>query len=425
MSSALPQSWLQYLNRDNQTVRAYLSLITGSAGRLVISLAYFVAIANALSLADFGLFATASAVGVLLSRLLAFGFVSPLYRVATVKRRLLGTYSAGLLGGALASLPLVALVAAAVHLTVFSGEMSGVVFVMMMAAEIVFWRGFEIVIIVLNGLNRFARGALLLILGTALRACAAVAFAMFGDGSLHGWVLLYLAANIVCFLVAAAVFYPPVRLRWQPRLYARRWVDAVSVASAEVLFYLQSELDKVLVLAIGGPATAGIYAIVMRLIDLTALPVRSGFTLLVQKLMVRPDLIAGRRNRIGFELAVVAVSTAGIAAMAIFLHIFPNALGENVAEAGPLLLLVIGVPALRNLIEYHSELLYATGRTVLRALNLALLAIAKAVLLTALLTNFAVIADWAIGLNPVFIALYALSALLTYGALKNPARRAI
>jgi hypothetical protein len=36
----------------------------------------------------------------MLSRLMAFGFVSPLYRIATVKTRLLGVYTAGFLGGA-------------------------------------------------------------------------------------------------------------------------------------------------------------------------------------------------------------------------------------------------------------------------------------------------------------------------------------
>ncbi len=53
-----------------------------------------------MTLSEFGLFATASATGLILSRMLAFGFVSPVYRVATVKPRLLGAYLAGF--GALA-----------------------------------------------------------------------------------------------------------------------------------------------------------------------------------------------------------------------------------------------------------------------------------------------------------------------------------
>ena len=402
-----------------------MSLLGGSAGRLVISLAYFVAVANALSIGDFGLFATASAVGVVLSRITAFGFVSPLYRIATVKRRLLGTYTVGLLAGAVLSAPVVTAAAWLAWVLLFRESMASATFAMIVVAEIVFWRGFEIVIIVLNGLNRFARAAVLLVIGTALRAAAAVVFAVAGSGELGQWALFYLAANGACLLVALTAFYPRIQLRWRPRLYLRRWIDAVSVASAEVLFYLQSELDKMLVLAIGGPVTAGLYAMIMRLVDLTALPVRAAFTLLVQRLMRAPGIIAKTKSRIGIEAAVVAVSTAGIAAMAGFLWLFPQALGDNVAEAAPLLALVIAVPALRNLIEYHSELLYATGRTVTRTANLALLAVAKALLLTAVITIFVVPAGWATALNAAFVPLYALSALVTYRALSRPAARPV
>ena len=415
-------SWLPFVRRHSPTLAAYASLISGSAGRLVISLAYFVSVANALSIADFGLFATASAMGVLLSRLLAFGFVSPLYRVATVKRRLLGTFIAGLLAGSLASLPLIALSAAAVFALLFAGDMAPTVFVSFMIAEVIFWRATEIVIIILNGLNRFARAALLLILATAVRAVAAVGFAALTDGSLATWAGFYLAANAACLLIAAVFFLPKVRLRWRPALYLRRWLDAVSVAGAEILFYLQSEIDKALVLAVAGPTTAGIFAIVMRLIDLTALPVRSGFTLLVQKIMREPALTRSVRAHVTIEASVAAVSTAGIVAMTVFLGIFPTALGANVGEAAPVLALLIAVPALRNLIEYHSELLYATGQTVTRTINLALLAAAKATLVAALLAAFPQIDSWAPGLNAVFAVLYVMSALLAYGALR---RRAI
>jgi hypothetical protein len=90
---------------DRAIISAYLTILSGSAGRLLISLVYFLIVANRLTLAEFGLFATASATGMILSRLLAFGFVSPLYRVATVKPRLLGAYLAGFAALGLASLP--------------------------------------------------------------------------------------------------------------------------------------------------------------------------------------------------------------------------------------------------------------------------------------------------------------------------------
>ncbi|MEK1870042.1 MAG: lipopolysaccharide biosynthesis protein, partial [Ensifer adhaerens] len=352
--------------RHRALIHAYLSMTGGSAGRLVLSLVYFIAVANTLAIADFGLFATASAAGIMISRVLAFGFMSPLYRVATVKPLLVGTYSAGFLVGAVLSLPLIAISCAITFLALFSRDMAAGTFAAFMLAEILCWRGLETAVIVLNGLGRFGRGALLVVIGTAIRTAAALLLALLPWKTLEAWSYLYLLANALGLLVALLWFYPPVRLRWQPRLYFRRWADSVSVAGAEVLFYIQSEFDKIAVLAIGGPQVSGIYAIIMRLADLTALPVRSFNMLLVQKIMRTPGTISSWRTRLTIEALVATVSFMAITAMAIYLWIFPRGLGNNVAEAAPYLMAVLLVPSFRNLVEYHSELLYATGRTVRR-----------------------------------------------------------
>lgn len=203
----------------------------------------------------------------------------------------------------------------------------------------------------------------------------------------------------------------------------RRISDSIAVMGAELLFYLQSELDKLLVLGIGGPATAGLYAIIMRLVDLTALPIRSFNMMLVQKLMRTPDMLSSLRIRTGLEVAVFAISVAGLGALAIFLWIFPNALGSNVAPIVGLLPLVLLVPGFRNLIEYQTEILYARGQSGLRTLNLALMTGAKALLVWQLLSHFGESRDWLLGLNVVFAGLYILSLVFTYTSIRRPAKR--
>jgi O-antigen/teichoic acid export membrane protein len=273
--------------------------------------------------------------------------------------------------------------------------------------------------------HRFGSGSVLVVVATALKTIAAVLFAWLADASLATWGWYYLAANGLAALIAILFFYPRVRLRWKLALYTRRWVDAVSVAGAEMLFYIQSELDKVLVLSLGGPETAGIYAIIMRLVDLTALPVRAFLTVLTQKLMRTSAMLNSLRNRLLLEGAVAAVSTAGLLGMAGFLWLFPNALGTNVAVAAPLLILVVLVPAFRNLIEYHSELLYATGRTVVRMLILASLGAMKALLLAYVLGLNTDVVIWVELLNLAFLMLYLQSAVLTYRALRSIKKRPI
>lgn len=403
-------------------LKGYGSALSGSVGRLVFSLAYFVFLANSLSIAEFGIFATASATGVVLSRLLAFGFVSPLYRIATVKPQLVGVYASGFLVLSVLSLPLILLAAWILHRAVFAADMAVGTFAAVMVSEILLWRFAEAVIIVNNGMGRFGRAAVLVIVGTMFRAVAAILFAYAGTTTLGDWVWYYLAANGASLLVAGLFFYPGQRLRFVPLLYGRRLLDSFAVSGAEVLFYLQMELDKLLVLALGGPQVAGIYAIVMRLVDLTAIPIRVFTMMLMQAMMRAPELLNRAWLKLGLEAGVFAVSVAALLFLAGVLQIYPGLLGSNVAEVAPIIGFALMVPAFRNLIEYQAELLYARGQTVIRAINLALLASAKALLLVALLTYVSAPAPLLVWLNAAFAILYVISAALTYSALRRPAK---
>nr|WP_235679329.1 lipopolysaccharide biosynthesis protein [Aquibium microcysteis] len=412
------QRIIRFLAARTGLLRDYATAVSGSVGRLVFSLVYFVALANTLSIAEFGLFATASAAGVMLSRILAFGFVSALYRAATVKPLLIGVFTGGFLVMSALSLPVLAAASYAVWLVLFAGKMAPGVFALLIVAETLFWRPVEAVIIVNNGMGRFGRAAFLAILTTAIRAMAAMAFAFSASPDLAGWAAWYLAANALSLTVAVGFFHPRRRIRFRMRLYLRRLADSVYVAGAEMIFYLQMEMDKLLVLAIGGPHLAGIYAIVMRLIDLTAIPIRTFTMMLVQRMMRAPEMLSRRMLRIGLEAGVFVVSTAGLLALALALRIEPRLLGSNVAEAAPLVLLALFVPGLRNLVEYHAELLFARGQTLLRALNLALLAGLKALLLVVLLLNAGATETMVMALNAAFALLYLASAGLTYSAMK-------
>lgn len=405
-------------------LRDYMAAISGAGGRLVFSLVYFIFLANTLSIADFGVFATASAAGVMLSRILGFGFISTLYRVATVKPRLIGTFTGGFLLLSALSLPVLALAGWLVHALFFEGTLGLSVFAIVIVAEALLWRPVELVIIVNNGLGSFGRASVLAIAGTAARSAAAVLFTLHATHSLADWSIYYLCANAVIAVLAFGFFYPRQRIRFHPRLYWRRLADSLYVAGAEVLFYLQMEFDKFVVLLLGGAELAGVYAVIMRLVDLTAIPIRTFTMMLVQKMMRAPAMLSSLKLRAGIEIAIFAVSTAALCSLALVLYIFPNALGRNIAQAAGLVILALTIPGARNLVEYQAELLFARGQTFLRAINLALLAAAKAVLLAFVLSKTADAAELIWTLNGVFAVLYAISAALTYSALRLPAKRA-
>jgi hypothetical protein len=304
-----------------------LLAISGAGGRLVF--AYFIALANTLSIAEFGMFATASAAGVMLSRILAFGFISALYRTATIRSNLIGTFTAGFLLLALVSLPVLAAASYGVYLIFFASNVPLSVFAAIVFAEALLWRPVEVALIVNNGLGKFGRAAVLAILATALRALGAVLFMFAAERTVDVWSWYYIGANAASLLLAFGFFYPRQRLRLRVELYLG--CRFIYVAGRKCCS-MQMEFDKLL-LAIGGPHLAGIYAIIMRLVDLTAIPIRTFSMMLVQRMMRAGTVRAWRSS--AASKAACSWSRPLHCWRSASCCTSPNALGKNVAEAAP------------------------------------------------------------------------------------------
>jgi O-antigen/teichoic acid export membrane protein len=397
----------------SRAMRDYLTLASGSVGRLAISLAYFLVAANVLSLADFGFFATASAAGVVLARVAGFGFISPLFRAATTRQRVVGVHLGGYLAAFALSLPLVALLAFGLHRLAFGG-MPGLAFALIIIAEVVAWRMLEAAAIVNNGLRRFGRASLLVLAGTGIRTIVALGFWLAGATSLTVWAWCYLGANMAAAALAWIAFTPAIRPRLNLRLTLGGARDALAAAAADIIFYVQAELDKAVVLMAAGPRAAGLYAIAMRVIDITAMPVRAYNQLAMQKAMTERGVAAGPLRLAGVEGAIALASSGALAGLAAVLWLWPDMLGRNIGSAAALFPLMLAVPALRNLIEYHAELLYGLERTGLRAAVLALGGAVKALgIWLAILLAQGELA-WAAWVNLAFLGAYMLSAAATY-----------
>jgi O-antigen/teichoic acid export membrane protein len=145
--------------------------------------------------------------------------------------------------------------------------------------------------------------------------------------------------------------------------------------------------------------------------------------LLVQKLMRTPQMLGSVKMRAMIEALIFAVSLAGLAFFALVLWFYPNALGRNVSLIASVLIFAWAVPGFRNLVEYHAELLYARGQTGIRVINLALLAAAKILSLAFVLSERPDTSIWILQLNLAFALLWAGSMLLTYSAMRLPARK--
>ncbi len=153
--------------------------------------------------------------------------------------------------------------------------------------------------------------------------------------------MLYLAANAASLIVAVLFYYPRQRLLLKTGSTSNGCRTRSMWPAPKCCSTCRWNSTNCWCWHLAEPQLAGIYAIVMRLVDLTAIPIRAFTMMLVQKMMRAPEILARLSVRAGVEGAIFAVSTLALLSLAILLHFFPGALGRNVAEAAPLVVLAI------------------------------------------------------------------------------------
>jgi len=404
-------------------VENYCKLLAGTSARLALQALYFFVLANTLSLADMGIFASASAAGLMLASFSGLGFGSYAFRAAAGRPRLLGRYLGLFYGGLLLTTPLGLLAALPFYYWLFAGAIPLSAFLAILVTEAVLWRVVEVLATVHNGLGRFSMGALSITIASAIRAGGAVLFALAGGGDAAHWTVFYVAANLLALLVVLTAMRPPASPRWRTRLFLSRLRDGLMFALSYFALNAQGQIDKLIVLSLADARFAGIYAIATRILDFTALPLRSFYTLYTRKLFGEGRRIRNAlRRTLTVEGAVLLVSLLGFGLLAALLWRWPLLLGGNVAVAAQLFLLMALVPAFRNLMEFHGELFFVHGRMTARAATAILLVALNAGALALLLSVTADIAAIGLWLNAVYGGLYLLSAAALYRFVSGSAR---
>jgi O-antigen/teichoic acid export membrane protein len=401
------------------TLWNYAQLLGGSVGRLGLSLAYFLALTRSLGLADFGFFAGAVAVGTILARLAGFGYGANLLQVSATRPRALGHYMGIYVLWMLASLPVCFAVAWTVYRLSFATAGPFMAFLFVVASEAVVWRILDAVSVMNSGLGRFGFATAVYNIGTAGRAVAALVFLLIAGHELTAWSRLYFTANILTLVVVCLLLLPRIRPRYRRGTALLRWRNALALGGAGLASAAQVEVDKLLALTFGGPVTAGLYAICIRVIDLTAVPTRAFNVLMIQRVLTNPASLAGRRAQALTELGIALVSTAAYAAVLLAVHLWPGVLGRDIARAAGLLGLLWAVPALRNLTEYQAELLYAHGRMMMTLWVALILTAVKTALLAITFLHLGQGTAWVLPVNGVFLTTYAISAVMTYSKLSQ------
>ncbi len=400
------------------TLLNYGQMLAGTGVRMLVQLGYFFVLAEALSLRDMGVFASVSAAGIMLGCLTGFGFQSAVFRSAAGRRSSLGCYLACYYACAAVSLPVSLLISAVLYAAIFADSLPWPAFLAIILVEVALWRFIEVLSLINNGLGRYAAGAALVTIATGFRAASALAFMVTGGGGVTRWAAFYFLGNAMAAAVLALTYAPRVRLRWRRALLFGRLRANLLYALSYFSFLAQNEVDKVVILYLAGDRMAGLYAIAMRLVDLTAAPLRPLFILYSCKL-IAGGRITRRvlRDCLKVEGLVAAVSIVGFVGIVVVLQVWPTLLGRNVALASGLLGLAAMVPAARNLLEFHGELFIAFDRMGLRSLLAVVVVAAKAGMLALTIVAASGEPAWGLWLNAVYVLPYLISFVSVYGLL--------
>jgi O-antigen/teichoic acid export membrane protein len=407
-----------------RTIVDYLQVLGGASGRVALQTVYFLILANTLNLREMGIFASVSAAGMIIGSFTAFGFQGQLFRTAAARPRSLGGAFAAYYAAFAVSLPIGAAAAGALYWLLFAPSIGPAGYFTIIAAEISLWRFVEMLVQVNNGLGRYSAAAHVLMASAALRALAALAFLAVGGGDAAHWSAFYFAGNAAAFATLGYFYHPRVRLRWKPAIFFGRLCDGFAYAVSYCAFLAQNEADKLVILSLAGDRMAGIYVIAMRILDLTAAPLRPMFVIYSRKI-----LLAGRARLrllgeiLRVEAFIAATSIAGYLALLALLSRWPNALGHNVASAYGLLSVLWIAPAAKNLIEFHGELFFTFGRMGARGVLSASMVALKAAAIALLIRAFAGDPHWTPWLNAIYAAIYLMS-LATVRLLLSPERTA-
>lgn len=406
-----------------RAVENYFQLMAGTVSRLGLQAIYFFVLANTLSLMDMGIFASASAAGLMLASFAGLGFGGLAFRAAAGRPRLLGHYLALFYGSLCLTTPLAVLSALPFYYLLFDQAISLHAFIAILLVEILLWPIVENVTQIHNGCGRFSTGSLTITAASAMRAGGAVAFALMGGGGVEQWAAYYGAANLGALVTILLLFRPAVPLRWRTRLFLGRLRDGVMFAVSYFALNAQGQIDKVIVLSLTDAKFAGVYAIATRMIDFTAIPFRSFYTLYTRKLFGEGKKV---RNSLAGTLKVEGVilvaSTMAFLALTLLLWLRPNLLGANVAVAAQLFAPMLIVPALRNLMEFHGELFFVSGRMTAAAGVAIVLALVNAAALALLLWQVTDLFAVGLGLSLIHLLLYVLSAGALYCFITRKAR---
>ncbi|MGK5110440.1 lipopolysaccharide biosynthesis protein [Geodermatophilus sp. CPCC 205506] len=224
-----------------------------------------------------------------------------------------------------------------------------------------------------------------------LRTSSVVLLAVLAELSLEwvAWSYCVLGLLVAAGVLAHLRLWDGVRL-W-PRLPSSREVrDAGSFAASLLAFSVHEDADKVLMVRLADPATAGLYAAAYRAVQVAASPIKALVTASHRRFLLHDPTVRGEHTRRSWSYTAVGAGYGVVAAGVVVAAapLLPAVLGDAYAGSVPMVQVLAVLVVLRGLGAFSYNGLMGLGAHGHRVAVIAAAAVVAALLNVVLIPMF-------------------------------------
>lgn len=327
--------------------RSYLAVVFGFGFRSLLLSILVVLLARALGPSDFGGYAAAASLASFFAMFSGFG-AGPLHvrDVAHAKLPYAESLNRTLIWIA-ASLPLLAAASLACAWFVIPHNVKPLAITLIVLGELLFYATIDIAMRIMQALERYGSMVFVVCFLPALRVAIAALLVLTGTLGLMSWAWVSFSTGaLACVAVFGAWAW---RLRGNLRTRLPLFQDGLSglgFAVATASSRVHGDADKVVLARLASTATAGVYTLAYRLVDVFLLPVSAGVERLLPVLFRQGQhglrhALRASAGKIALTLMAASALCAGVYLAA---SLLPLILGDSYRDTVPIAHALSAVP---------------------------------------------------------------------------------
>jgi len=356
--------------RQSSLFRNTLWFLGGNGVRLLVQAAYFVVIARALGVAQYGAFIGAVALMALVAPFSSWGAGFILIKNVVRDRGKFAHYWGVAFCITIAAGTALVLIVTAVSRIIWGKSLPATVLLFVGISDVILLRILELAAQAFTAIELLRRNSELYIVLSILRAVTALGFTVLvPTHTAASWALLYMLSALVASVYSVIVIVRSFGLpRWGLRLSYSEFKEGFYYAVAQVSQTIYNDIDKTMLVRFGGLDATGIYGAAYRIVDASFAPVSALVHAAFPRFFRHGE--QGVSGSLRFARMLIACSAAYGFGATVFLYavapILPFVLGRDFESATVALRWLSLLVLIRSIHYFLADSLTGAGLQALR-----------------------------------------------------------